>query len=488
MALARQLARSPRSVFLPLAVLVVALDFLLAARLVDHGPAGAAALSLLPAVVVGLGALVASNREILVYAALGLSMTAAPLTGPLPLVPGLYAADVIAMLALSSWVFARLLGGDKAGGPRAAAVGWPFALFAVAVLQAVLRGHEHYGLDLVSQPLRLVLYASMALAVTDCDPRRLYRGVVAVFYIGTGWMLLNAAYHVATGTSQTDQVNVSTGGTRYVSLSVAMYLASALFLALLNLQIDNSARRRLLHASVAALAAFGVILALGRTTFLAVGVVVPLLVVAAPRVRNAILGLLPLCLPFLVLAALLVPRFVPDVGPQLVHRITASPASDVNARWRVAAAAAVWRQVEESPLVGVGFGRDESFVFDEKVRGITIPRRQTVGQDPHNGFLYLLAGGGAFALGAFFLVLLRSLQQAWQALRAASEPRERVLVVWSGLALFAFLVNAVSGLQLQSPSTLITIWALLVLPSALIPRSQGAGVARFALRVASERV
>ncbi len=487
MVLARQLARSPRSVVALVAVLVVALNSLLAARLVDHGPLRAAAIALLPAVLVGLGALVASSREILVYAALGLSMTAAPLTGPLPLLPGLYAADLIAMLALSSWIFARLLRGDKVHGSRAAVVGWPFVLFAVAVLQAVLRGHEQYGLDLVSQPLRLLLYASMALAVTDCDPRRLYRGVVAVFYVGTAWMLLNAAYHVATGTSQTDQVNVSTGGTRYVSLTVAMYLAAALFLALLNLQIDDSARRRFLHVAMAALAAFGVVLALGRSTFLAIGVVLPLLVVAAPRVRNAVLGLLPLCLPFLVLAGLLVPRVVPDVGPQLVHRITASPTSDVNARWRVAAAKAVWRQVDESPLVGVGFGREESFVFDEKVRGITIPRRETVGQDPHNGFLYLLAGGGALALGAFFLVLLRYLRQAWQALRAASDPRERVLVVWSGLALFAFLVNAVSGLQLQSPSTLITIWTLLVLPSAVIPRSEEVGAPRPALRPAAER-
>ncbi len=284
------LARSPRLVAVALVLLLLPVNALLAGRLVDHGLSGSTALvAFLPALLVGLGALVASNREILVYAALGLNMTAAPLTSPLPLGPSIYAADLIAMLALSSWVLARVLRSPTARMPRASALGWPFLLLAAGVIQAVIRGHEHYGLDLVSQPLRLLLYASIALAVSDCDPRRLYKGVVVVFYAGTVWMLLNAAYFVATGQSQTDQTDVSTGGFRYVSLTVAMYLAAALFLALLNLQVDRAVRRRALHLGVAALAAFGIVLALGRSTFLAVGVVLPLLAVAAPRVRTAVI-------------------------------------------------------------------------------------------------------------------------------------------------------------------------------------------------------
>ena len=43
-------------------------------------------------------------------------------------------------------------------------------------------------------------------------------------YGGTVWMMLNAAYYLATGTSQTDQINLSTGGLRVLSSTVGLYL------------------------------------------------------------------------------------------------------------------------------------------------------------------------------------------------------------------------------------------------------------------------
>ena len=37
--------------------------------------------------------------------------------------------------------------------------------------------------------------------------------------------------------------------------------------------------------------------------------------------------------------------------------------------------------------------------------GFLVPFRQELGQDPHNGYLFLLAGGGIAALASFLLVL-----------------------------------------------------------------------------------
>jgi O-antigen ligase len=118
--------------------------------------------------------------------------------------------------------------------------------------------------------------------------------------------------------------------------------------------------------------------------------------------------------------------------------------------------------------VGVGFGRESTFFVNVKYGDATVPVRQTVIQDPHNDFVYLLAGGGILALGSFALLLAAFARQARRALRLAARPEERVLVLWSCVTLFAFLVNAGSGLTLDAPASLLTIWTLLVLPSAVV--------------------
>ena len=111
---------------------------------------------------------------------------------------------------------------------------------------AAYRGHVDYGRQLVGEPIRLVLYAGIACAMVRLTPEKAYRALVAVFYLGTVWMSLNAAYYLASGGSQVDTSDLSTGGTRVLSGSVAMYMAAALILALLNLGIDHHPRRRAL--------------------------------------------------------------------------------------------------------------------------------------------------------------------------------------------------------------------------------------------------
>jgi hypothetical protein len=445
-------------------------DLLIGRLLVHRGVGGGTVLmALVPAVLVTVAALITSDRSFLAFVALALAISLPPVTAPISFGgASLYSADFVAALALLSWVGARLLR-RKAHGTRAAAIsGWGFVLFVAAILQGVVRGHENYGLKLISDPMRLVLYAAIALALTEIDSERLYRGIVWLFYVGTVWQLLNGAFYIAKGTSQTDQIDVSTGGHRYLALSTAMYLAAALFLALLNLQIEQSARRRALHLTIAVLAGLGIALSLGRSTFIAVAIVLPLLLVFSPRVRNPLLAILPLAVPILVLLLLVLPQAVPGLGAELGRRVSASPSTDVNGQWRVQAGTAIWdQQARRSPVVGVGFGRNEPFVFKTTVNGIPTPRDDLATQDPHDGYLYLLGGGGAVALGAFALVLLAFLREAWRRLRSPLHPHERVLVLWSVATLFVFLVNTGTGLVLQSPASLLTVWVLLVIPSVV---------------------
>ncbi len=88
--------------------------------------------------------------------------------------------------------------------------------------------------------------------------------------------------------------------------------------------------------------------------------------------------------------------------------------------------------------------------------------------DPHNGFLYLLAGGGALALGGFLIVVAFYLQDAWRRLLSARDRTERSLVVWAVTTWFVFLLHAVVEPVLTYPSMILTIWILMLLP-VLVP-------------------
>jgi O-antigen ligase len=446
------------------------MNAVLATRVAGTSTSTSVLFASLPLAAVIVGALAVSRREVLVYATFGSNMAFAFVTGATA--GHLYVADVIAALALASWAVARMLGGENAHGSRAAPVGWPLVIFSVAMLQAVIRGHYAYGLQYLSGPTRILFYASIALALTDADPRRLYRGIMWTFYVGTTIQFFTAIFYVATGRSQTNQTDLSTGGFRYVSLTVAIFMSCALFMALLSLQVDKQAGRRLLHLVVAGMAVFVIILAFGRSTYIALGIVLPLLLIASPSVRNSLLAVIPLCLPFAALVALLLPGMVPDLGHNFVDRITISPTNDINVRWRAAASHAVLDLAKQSPITGVGFGTQVDFVFDYKQNGVPIRTQQVVDQDPHDGYLYLLSGGGIVALGSFLLVIAAFARQWWQALRVPLGPEERVLVMWAALSLLTFLANIASGQVLHTPGAVLTIWTLLALPSTVLRRER----------------
>jgi O-antigen ligase len=419
------------------------------------------ALAVLPAILLVIGSLIASTRAILIYAAIAINLfEPIPLTDALPLHGGIqiYPSDILVVLAVASWCAAWLLNpeDDRPSLLGTRLLGWPLLLFGAILIIAIVRGHERYGEKLVSVPLRLLVYAGIALAITDLKPRDAYRWLVGLFYAGTLWQSGVAVYGYATGTSVTSAVVLSTGGERVLAGSTAMFMAGALLLALLNLELDLPARRTALHLIMAALATFALVSTYSRTTFAAIGLLVPLFFLTFRRIRLRTALFLPMFAPFLVLVALLVPKADPTLFPTLTNRIAARPSTDTSVEWRQKAISAVWAQVRESPVTGVGFGRTASF----EVEGV----RTTITQDPHNQFIYLWAGGGLLLLGSFVLLLFVYLAESWRRFKSGAQ-EERRLIFWAVSVWFVFVVNSATGVTLSSPSLLLMFWVLMVLPT-----------------------
>ena len=422
--------------------------------------AQAVALAGVPLVAVAIGSLIASNRAVLIFAAFALSLlTPLPVTDALPLHAGIavYPSDILVLLAILSWAAAWLINPERARPStlQTRLLSWPLLLFGVLLAGAIVRGHERYGESLVSVPVRFLLYAGIAAAVTDLKPRDAYRWLVGIFYAGTVWQVLVAIYGYLTGTSATQAVVLSTGGERLLAGSTAMFMAGALLLALLNLEDEDSAGKTALHLVMAGLATFALVNTFQRTTFALVGLLVPLALLGFRRVRLRATVFLPLCAPFLVLVALLVPKAEPSLFSTLAERLTASPSTDTSASWRRKAINSVWSEVREDPVRGVGFGRETSF----EING----QRTTLTQDPHNQFIYLWAGGGLLLLGSFVLLLLVFLVESRRRFRAGTR-EERRLIFWAASLWFVFLVNSATGIVLTSPQLLLVFWVLMVLP------------------------
>ena len=160
------------------------------------------------------------------------------------------------------------------------------------------------------------------------------------------------------------------------------------------------------------------------------------------------------------------PPEVRDVAPTLADRVSPDVGYDASVRWREEANKAIFSQFQESPVYGVGFGRGATFTLNYE--------EWVIDQDPHNGYVYLLAGGGIVLLGLFALLLVLYARDARRRFRGAAQPEERALVVFSALALLTFLVNAGIEPLFTYPSVLLTMWALLVLPTVVPLRSRQA--------------
>ncbi|MEX2556600.1 MAG: O-antigen ligase family protein [Actinomycetota bacterium] len=413
---------------------------------------------LLPALLIAFGALVEAHRALLAWAAFAITFTGLPFSDPLPLPGGsIYATDVLLLLAFGAWLASRLSQELQPERVRLSVVfRWPLALLAITVLFGVLEGHERYDTSIIGQPFRLVLYSAIALALTDTTPASAWQAITRVFYAGAVIQSFYAVYYLASGTSQTDSATLSTGGVRALALSTAVYLTGSMICALLNLELERRPVRQLGHAAVGGLALFGVIVAFGRTTYAAVALIVPILLVTRRYMRRTVMAMLPLFAPLLVLAVLLVSNVAPDLLPTLRDRVTGTSSDDLNVRYREEAREAVLEGVGEDWVTGVGFGRSNRFALQGVI--------YTISDDPHNSYVWLLAGGGVLALGSFLLLCLLYVVDALRRLRGA-DAVQQALIVWALGTWFAFMVNAAGGVVLPHTIMLLTIWILFALPS-----------------------
>lgn len=427
-----------------------------------------AAAAVLVAAAVGL-----AGPRVLVLAALGTTLLL-PVSFIGPPIPGtgsvkIYPSDLIVLVAVAlSWI--RSSRRDRSG-PRMAfppALIVPCLLLLLGLVLGVLRGHERYGESLVGQPFRLLLYAAIGGALVGITLESLYRGIVAVFYAGAVLEACIGAIFLATGRSQTDQVDLSTGGTRSLALGTAIYLCGSLILALLNLEHDRAPGRRVVHLAIAALSTFGIVIAQGRTNFIALGVILPVLFVARGRIVGALAAYAPLAAPLVAVVVIVLAIAMPKLGSTLYERVANTSSNDVNVIWRKDAANATLSGVSADPVRGLGFGRTVVFT-SQNLQHQTF--EYTIVGDPHNSYVWLYAGGGLLAIAPFLLLCLAFVVDTFRRLRRL-DGVARTIAAWALAFWIVFMVNALAGPVVSRSDFLLTIWTLMLLPAAV---SYGAG-------------
>ncbi len=382
----------------------------------------------------------------------------------------LYPQDALVAVAVVGWAVERALRhGNARGAEHKLVLGAAAGVFCAAVLISLLRGHAAYGGSYAGQPLRLILYAGIAAGLVRADPTSLFRRITALLYVGVIWQLGAVVYHISTGTSQSTSANLSTGGYRVVSILTSLFVASALFAAIANLELDQPFRRKALHLTIAMLALVEIIFAFSRGTFIATAVALAALFAVLRRARNSFVVILPLLLPILLATAFFLPQLQtrtnePSLIQTLVQRLDPRVNNDLSVQWRGQADKILWDQVRSNPMLGVGFGKDGRFTLAGVVYHIT--------QDAHNDYLFILAAGGVVMLGAFFAVVASSALQLLRIGRSARDDTERVLVAWALSTLFMLLFNGLVEPLIVVPSVLLTLWIILLLPLAF-PAARG---------------
>ena len=446
------------------------MSLLTAWALVTIGPTTAGALALLPLLALGMVYLVTSGQVLLWAAAVALPFWFWRFIGGGSLVGNVYPQDLVAVLALCALLFALFLGSGKLPVPRTPVLGWPFVLFAAVILSATVRGHYAYGASLVGQPLRLFLYAAIVAGLIGMSVPRMYRLLVILFYPGAILAALMSALFVANGGSG-DAAVLSTGGLRPVPISISIFCAGALFLALLNLRLAHDPRARFLHLTIAGIALFGVLAGFGRSTWIAVALVCALFFVTSTRLRANALSIVPLAAPFVVLIVIGVSHAAPGFISNVGSRVGQTTENDINVRFRIEANRLILNQVREHPLFGVGFGKTTELLLanPDPATGVPSLERILLGQDPHNGYVFLLAGGGILAFGSFAVLVAVFAYDVRRRYRSTTDPIARLILLWTCSMLFVWLLTAASGTTFESTDNVLMIWALLVLPAVVRP-------------------
>ena len=368
--------------------------------------------------------LVYRSRLAIVLLAVALPLSDVPGARSSISVPGglsVFPSDLLVLAALLLWIGERLFARESVPMAASPLLRWPLLLFAASLVPGIVRGHERYGESLVGQPVRLVLYATIGLALLKLWPRDVYWGLVIVLYAGVVWQLVLAGYSIATGSHQTSSYLLSTGGSRVLSLGAGMYLAAAFLVALLNVEFDRG-RRRWLHLAVAGLSLVAEALTFGRTTYIALVLLIPVVFLTLRETRSFVLRKWFVWVGFAVIAV--AAAALSPIGTTLVDRVSANPLNDSTVRWRVGSFEAAlsgfksgqWKRVE--PGNGVNRLSDASFehppIEDWHMQGGTMASVRVHFPTFDQRALKFQTDGTAFDEGPYSKPVLTHVGQTWK--------------------------------------------------------------------------
>jgi O-antigen ligase len=437
---------------------------LVAILLVRREVALASVVALLPFAALLVEKYLASNGVTLVVVAMVMNLSGLPFIGsPLATHPvNIYIPDVLVALACLHRAVGTF-GRRQTPGRLTPSMRAALSLFLLALTVGVFEGHAAYDTQFVSNATRLGLYSLFMLSTGTLTPAQLERGLRIGFYAGVVISALLGTYYLATGISQTTQSSLSTGGVRLIGLSAAMYAAGGMVMAMLSIVRTPPGASTKIHWSVLVLGLYLQVLSLGRATFIALAIVLPLIMLGsrAGRRRGVLVVLL-----LLTLGAGITLFNTPPLPPQVAtfeRRIFNSTAQDPDIQWRAKAAAAELSGIGGHLFSGFGFGRVAYFTLDNTF----VP---VLGGDPHDGFLYLLAGGGVLALGSFILVLAAAGGALFRrALRAP--PDDMTVLLWAAGFLLIYVLNFATEPVLSQAQFMPTLWILLGIPFAATRRA-----------------
>ncbi|MGH3025234.1 MAG: O-antigen ligase family protein, partial [Gaiellaceae bacterium] len=191
----------------------------------------------------------------------------------------------------------------------------------------------------------------------------------------------------------------------------------------------------------------------------AVAVVVPVLLIGLRRLRRTMLAYAPLILVVLIAVVVVALQRVPSLGTALGDRLTGHVTNDPSLVQRERKFKATLQGFGAEPLLGLGFGRPVTFTA---IDGTVV----TFSGDPEDSYIYVLAGGGIFALAALIVLILAFFGDAVYRLRHA-RGEDRALIVLSMSLVFIFLVNASTYPTLSDPNLMLVLWIAMLLPTVV---------------------
>lgn len=335
-------------------------------------------------------------------------------------------------------------------------------LFAALVVMGVAKGFFGGNGDGALQPVRLAIAPVMLFGLAVFRSRReLLHGLRIVFYPYAGYQLVVTLYYLATGGSATAAEEVSTGGTRVVGNSSAMYLSIGFILLALHLAQENRVLQRIGLVLLMGASVFTIMLALARTTWAAAFAVIVVMTLLMPEMRRGLIRFAVTVAPIAILGALLVPVFASSQLETIRERVK-PPEGPAQRDYSAVFRQEVWGRMldrwEASPLFGGGFGQTVRYQSND---GSIV----LVTNDPHNGFIFLLVATGIVGLTVFLLVQLGFMVMAVRALRTG--PVGRGLGAWALGTWVIFATNVFTGVVLGSRPLLTFLWVLLSIPVAL---------------------